>query len=287
MRDPLSLGFIGRNGAYPANQAGRHADLVLAIGARFDDRSASSWLPGYSWNFPQTRLIHVDIDHAEIGRNYAPDLGILADARAFLEPAAVRTRPARQPSGAPRLQAWHEADRRLARGVGGLRRARTSRSTRRRCGPSASSPTAARCCRTTRSSRWIPASTTTGSCSSGRRAGRRRCSTPGAISGMGFGPCGDPGRQARGARSALRRGLRRRRLHDGAARAVHRGRVRHPGRLGGLEQLRLGARSATCSTAYFDGREIGTAFYQGPEPRALQPRLRGLGARPPARSATP
>jgi acetolactate synthase I/II/III large subunit len=80
MRDELSLGFIGRNGAFPANQAGRHADLVLAIGARFDDRSASSWMPGYSWNFPSTRLIHVDVDHAEIGRNYAPDLGILADA---------------------------------------------------------------------------------------------------------------------------------------------------------------------------------------------------------------
>jgi acetolactate synthase-1/2/3 large subunit len=84
MTDPLSLGFIGRNGAYPANQAGRHTDVVLAIGARFDDRSSSSWMPGYSWNFPQSKLIHVDVDHAEIGRNYAPDLGILADARIFL-----------------------------------------------------------------------------------------------------------------------------------------------------------------------------------------------------------
>ena len=52
MTDPLSLGFIGRNGAYPANEAGRRADVVIAIGARFDDRSASSWMPGYSWNFP-------------------------------------------------------------------------------------------------------------------------------------------------------------------------------------------------------------------------------------------
>lgn len=84
MEDPLSLGFIGRNGAYPANQAGRLADLVLAIGARFDDRSSSSWMPGYSWNFPATKLIHVDVDHAELGRNYAPDLPILADARSFL-----------------------------------------------------------------------------------------------------------------------------------------------------------------------------------------------------------
>ena len=84
MTDSLSLGFIGRNGAFPANEAGRRADLVLAIGARFDDRSASSWLPGYSWNFPATKLIHVDIDAAELGRNYPPDLPIVADARTFL-----------------------------------------------------------------------------------------------------------------------------------------------------------------------------------------------------------
>jgi len=84
MSDPLSLGFIGRNGAYPANEAGRRADLVIALGARFDDRSASSWLPGFSWNFPHTKLIHVDVDPDELGRNYPPDLGILADARTFL-----------------------------------------------------------------------------------------------------------------------------------------------------------------------------------------------------------
>jgi acetolactate synthase I/II/III large subunit len=106
MTDPLSLGFIGRNGTYPANQAGRHADLVLAVGARFDDRSSSSWLPGYSWNFPATKLIHVDVDHAELGRNYAPDLGILADARTFLRQllAELERRNARKDG---RLKAWH------------------------------------------------------------------------------------------------------------------------------------------------------------------------------------
>jgi acetolactate synthase-1/2/3 large subunit len=81
--DPLTLGFIGRNGAYPANQAGRHADLVLCIGTRFDDRSSSSWHPGYSWNFPSTRLLHVDIDPLELGRNYPPTLGVIADAKVF------------------------------------------------------------------------------------------------------------------------------------------------------------------------------------------------------------
>jgi acetolactate synthase-1/2/3 large subunit len=108
MRDELSLGFIGRNGAYPANQAGRHADLVLAIGARFDDRSSSSWMPGYSWNFPATRLIHVDVDHAEIGRNYPPDLGILADAKAFLLQVLAEL-DRRNEAGGSRLSPWHDA----------------------------------------------------------------------------------------------------------------------------------------------------------------------------------
>ena len=84
MTDPLSLGFIGRNGAYQANQAGRMADLVIAVGARFDDRSSSSWMKGYSWNFPETQLVHVDIDPAEVGRNYVPDAAVVADARTVL-----------------------------------------------------------------------------------------------------------------------------------------------------------------------------------------------------------
>lgn len=106
MQDELSLGFIGRNGAYQANQAGRHADLVLAVGVRFDDRSASSWMPGYSWNFPHTRLVHVDLDHAELGRNYPPDLAILADARTFLRQVLAGI-DARKVEAGSRLKSWH------------------------------------------------------------------------------------------------------------------------------------------------------------------------------------
>lgn len=105
MEDPLSLGFIGRNGTHQANQAGRHADLVLAIGVRFDDRSASSWRPGYSWNFPKTRLVHVDMDHAELTRNYTPDLAILADARTFLR-QILGELEARDHAPTERLAAW-------------------------------------------------------------------------------------------------------------------------------------------------------------------------------------
>lgn len=105
MSDPLSLGFIGRNGAYPANQAGRHADLVIAIGARFDDRSASSWHPGYSWNFPQSQLLHVDIDPQELGRNYPPTLGLIADARTFLR--QLLNALSRVAIDAGRFTPWH------------------------------------------------------------------------------------------------------------------------------------------------------------------------------------
>lgn len=87
MAHELSLGFIGRNGTYPANQAGRTCDVILCLGARFDDRSSSSWIPGYSWNIPPSRLIQVDVDVNEIGRNYPVDLGIVADARSFLRQA--------------------------------------------------------------------------------------------------------------------------------------------------------------------------------------------------------
>lgn len=107
MTDPLSLGFIGRNGAYPANEAGRRADLVIAIGARFDDRSASSWLSGYSWNFPTTKLIHADVDHAEIGRNYTPDLPLLADARTVLRQLLAEVERRDVPAG-PRLLEWRQ-----------------------------------------------------------------------------------------------------------------------------------------------------------------------------------
>jgi acetolactate synthase-1/2/3 large subunit len=83
-RHPLSLGPTGRNGSYMANAACRNADVILALGTRFDDRATSAWLPGFTYSIPPSRLIHVDIDPAEIGRNFQPALGILADAKAAL-----------------------------------------------------------------------------------------------------------------------------------------------------------------------------------------------------------
>jgi acetolactate synthase I/II/III large subunit len=81
---PLALGLVSRGGVYQANAAARQADVLLALGVRFDDRTSSSWIPGYSFTIPPTKLIHVDIDPEEIGRNYPVALGLMADVRTFL-----------------------------------------------------------------------------------------------------------------------------------------------------------------------------------------------------------
>jgi acetolactate synthase-1/2/3 large subunit len=81
--DDLCLGPTGRNGTYAANKAARTADVILALGTRFDDRASSSWIPGVTFSIPPTRLIHIDIDPQEIGRNYPPTLAVIADTAEF------------------------------------------------------------------------------------------------------------------------------------------------------------------------------------------------------------
>jgi acetolactate synthase-1/2/3 large subunit len=59
----------------------RNADVVLAVGTRFADETTCSYRKGVSFNFPDTKLIHIDIDAGEIGKNYAADIGIIADLK--------------------------------------------------------------------------------------------------------------------------------------------------------------------------------------------------------------
>ena len=87
---PLCLGLISRSGTYQANHAARQADVLLALGVRFDDRTSSSWLPGYSFTIPPTRLIHVDIDPDEIARNYPVALGLMAAIGAIPPPSGAK-----------------------------------------------------------------------------------------------------------------------------------------------------------------------------------------------------
>ncbi|SJM63842.1 thiamine pyrophosphate-binding protein [Gulosibacter sp. 10] len=90
--DELALGATGRNGTYAANRAARGADLVLAFGTRFDDRSTSSWLEGYTYRFPETRLVHVHIDPQELGRNFPPTVPVIGSPATVLRQLAEAMR---------------------------------------------------------------------------------------------------------------------------------------------------------------------------------------------------
>lgn len=90
---PLVLGMTGFWGTELVNQACLNADYILAIGTRFKEADCSSWYPGYTFNIPDSKVIHIDIEPAEIGRNYPTEIGVVADAKAAL---CVLTRVARE-----------------------------------------------------------------------------------------------------------------------------------------------------------------------------------------------
>src|SRR5277367_2021945 len=81
---PLFAWACGDLGSIPGNACTREADVILAIGCRFSDRIASSYRPGVTFDIPKTKLIHVDIDGFEIGKNYPVEVGIIGDAKAVL-----------------------------------------------------------------------------------------------------------------------------------------------------------------------------------------------------------
>jgi len=78
---PLSLGCIGMHGRKAANYAINDADLIIAIGCRFSDRSTGA----VSLFAPEAKIIHIDIDPAEIGKNVKADLPIVGDAKHVLK----------------------------------------------------------------------------------------------------------------------------------------------------------------------------------------------------------
>lgn len=78
---PRYLGMAGMHGTYAANMAIQECDLLINIGARFDDRLTGN-LNGFA---PQAKVAHIDIDPAEIGKNVPTAIPIVADAKAALQ----------------------------------------------------------------------------------------------------------------------------------------------------------------------------------------------------------
>jgi acetolactate synthase-1/2/3 large subunit len=79
-RHPLAYGFMGMHGWKHVNRAIQSADLLVAIGMRFDDRVTGN-VRTYA---PYARIVHVDIDPAEIGKNVAVEVPVVGDARRVL-----------------------------------------------------------------------------------------------------------------------------------------------------------------------------------------------------------
>jgi acetolactate synthase I/II/III large subunit len=103
---PLSLGMMGMHGDVHVNRAIDAADLLLAVGMRFDDRVTGD-LGSYARN---ARVIHVDIDAAEIGKNVRPDVALVTDARLALEALLTLAAPAVDPGWRPTATVPGNAD---------------------------------------------------------------------------------------------------------------------------------------------------------------------------------
>ena len=102
--DPQFVGMLGMHGTYEANMAMHHCDVLIAVGARFDDR-----VTGNIEKFcPQAKIIHIDIDPASISKNVKVDIPIVGCVDNVLQAMLDEVRNSkRQPDGNA-LQAWWE-----------------------------------------------------------------------------------------------------------------------------------------------------------------------------------
>ena len=98
---PLAVGMLGMHGTAYANFAVTECDLLIAAGARFDDR-VTGRLDSFA---PRARVIHIDIDAAEVGKNRVPEVPIVADVRQAIA-ALLAASSTEAPSG--RTEAWLE-----------------------------------------------------------------------------------------------------------------------------------------------------------------------------------
>ena len=99
---PLALGMPGMHGMYAAVAALQEADLIVALGSRFDDRVTGK-LAAFA---PKAKIVHADIDPAEIGKNRAPDVAIIGDLRTVMTELAGAMRRLVESDGPPDTAEW-------------------------------------------------------------------------------------------------------------------------------------------------------------------------------------
>ncbi|MBN2169214.1 MAG: biosynthetic-type acetolactate synthase large subunit, partial [Actinobacteria bacterium] len=100
--EKLSLGMLGMHGTSYANYVMMKTDLIIATGARFDDR-----ITGHLESFaPHARIIHIDIDPAEIGKNVKADVPIVGDAKTILRDLLKILKPKVEKKETANIKAW-------------------------------------------------------------------------------------------------------------------------------------------------------------------------------------
>jgi len=99
---PLSVGMLGMHGTAYANFAVQECDLLIALGARFDDRVTGK-LDEFA---SRARVIHIDIDPAEVGKNRTPDVPIVGDVKHVLMELLQRSQEEGDKSDPERNRAW-------------------------------------------------------------------------------------------------------------------------------------------------------------------------------------
>ena len=100
--DPLALGMPGMHGTAYANYALNEADVIVAVGCRFDDRVTGK-LDTFA---PKARFIHIDVDAAEIGKSVRIDVPIVGDAKAVLTELLKRLSPMEHPEWLETVAGW-------------------------------------------------------------------------------------------------------------------------------------------------------------------------------------
>ncbi len=100
--DPLFLGMLGMHGTYEANMAMHDCDVMLAVGARFDDRVTGE-LAKFS---PYAKIMHIDVDPASIGKNVKVEIPIVGDARSVLEDFVKEVKSRQAEPDTERTKAW-------------------------------------------------------------------------------------------------------------------------------------------------------------------------------------
>lgn len=78
---PQFAGAVGQTGTMSGNNIAASADVLVSIGCKFTDWSSSSYRKGVTFSIPPSRLIQIDVDEQEIGKNYPVAVGIVADAK--------------------------------------------------------------------------------------------------------------------------------------------------------------------------------------------------------------